>query len=170
MGLLHLRVLTTLSLCMCELCARPKKVLFSCVWWHWGKGSVTSSCVDSCICVYVPLMSICWSLCVCECASLYGNQIIVCICVLALRMMGSEGGCWLCVCVCVLSFPCDCLSPAKQVVVSAFFICMWRPLSLCCCGHPVIVGRDCNHVAVYNHYTTIEEDNVPHIWSFPPLT
>lgn len=75
------------------------------------------------------------------------------------------------VCVCPRS-PCDCLSlsPAKQVVVSALFIFMWWPLSLCCYSRPVIVGRECNHVAVYHHYTTIEEDNVSHIWSFPPLT
>lgn len=62
------------------------------------------------------------------------------------------------------------LCSAKQVVVCAFFICIWRPLSLCRCGHSVIVGRDSNHVAVCNHYTAIEKDNVLHIWSFPPLT
>lgn len=57
----------------------------------------------------------------CECASLYGNQCVVCMCVLVSRMMSSEG-----VVSCVASrfHVIASLSPAKQVVVSAFFICM----------------------------------------------
>ena len=68
-----------------------KTGLFSYVRRHCATGNVNGLCVDCYMCVYLlmafadPFM--------CECHFLYGSQIIVCMCVLVLRMMGSEGGC-----------------------------------------------------------------------------
>lgn len=114
---------------------------------RWHEGSrMLMDCVFFCTCVsFLAFIDSFRSVC----ASLYGNQMLICMCVLG----DGEGSGLLTVCVCPAFSVWLPLSSAKQVVVSAFFICIWWPLWLYCRGHAVIVGRDSKHVAVYNHHS-----------------
>lgn len=79
-----------------------KSIVFMCVVALARRGVlIVCVLIPASVCMY--LLWACVDPFMCECASSYGNQIIVCMCVLGLRMMGNEGGCLLCVFVCVSS-------------------------------------------------------------------
>lgn len=102
------------------------------------------------------------------------KSLFVWMCVLVVRMVGSEGGLLnVCVCLCESSLFHVIASLSSQAggFVSLFYmhamatvIVLHRPSSDCGEG---LQSRS-RLPSLLNH--TKEEDNVPHIWPFPPLT
>lgn len=141
MGLPHLRVLTTLP-CVCVLSdilmwKKRIKGLSSCAVAR-GKQNVNGLCVFLHLCIFFWRLLIALGVCV----PLY--MATKCLFACVYWETGSEAGCWQSVC--VLPFQCDCLSPQPSRWLSLPFLYAYD-------GHPVIVGRDSKHVAVYNHHS-----------------